>query len=113
MTATDTTAADTPATHIELAVTGMTCAACAMRIEKKLNRLDGVSATVNYATEKATVAVTDSMSRGRPSLRNIWCRNEPITPKASSAASSWRPGIQSWAATPVTATRPMTTLDPR
>ncbi|MCC6437216.1 MAG: cadmium-translocating P-type ATPase [Acidimicrobiales bacterium] len=37
----------------------MTCAECAMRIEKKLNRLDGVSATVNYATEKATVAVTD------------------------------------------------------
>ncbi|PKI91285.1 heavy metal translocating P-type ATPase [Actinomycetales bacterium SN12] len=35
----------------------MTCASCAMRIEKKLNRLDGVSATVNYATEKAQVVV--------------------------------------------------------
>ena len=33
----------------------MTCAACAARIEKKLNKLDGVSATVNYATSKATV----------------------------------------------------------
>ena len=33
----------------------MTCAACANRIEKKLNRLDGVTATVNYATEKANV----------------------------------------------------------
>ena len=33
----------------------MTCAACAARIEKKLNRLDGVTATVNYATEKASV----------------------------------------------------------
>ena len=32
----------------------MTCASCAARIEKKLNRLDGVTATVNYATEKAT-----------------------------------------------------------
>ena len=42
--------------HVELEVTGMTCAACAARIEKKLNRLDGVTATVNYATEKATVA---------------------------------------------------------
>ena len=40
---------------VELAVGGMTCASCAARIEKKLNRLDGVSATVNYATEKATV----------------------------------------------------------
>ena len=41
--------------RIELELTGMTCAACAARIEKKLNRLDGVTATVNYATEKASV----------------------------------------------------------
>ena len=41
---------------IELAIGGMTCASCAARIEKKLNRMDGVEATVNYATEKATVA---------------------------------------------------------
>jgi P-type Cu+ transporter len=40
---------------IELEVQGMTCASCATRIEKKLNRLEGVNATVNYATEKATV----------------------------------------------------------
>jgi Cu+-exporting ATPase len=40
---------------VVLAVTGMTCAACAARIEKKLNKLDGVVATVNYATAKATV----------------------------------------------------------
>ncbi|MET7423946.1 heavy metal translocating P-type ATPase [Dactylosporangium sp. NPDC005555] len=39
----------------ELAIGGMTCAACAARIEKKLNRLDGVEASVNYATEKARV----------------------------------------------------------
>lgn len=40
----------------ELAVGGMTCAACANRIEKKLNKLEGVTATVNYATERAIVA---------------------------------------------------------
>ncbi|MFM2184094.1 MAG: hypothetical protein RJB61_2388 [Actinomycetota bacterium] len=44
------------AATIDLDVTGMTCAACAMRIEKKLNRLTGVEATVNYATEQAHVA---------------------------------------------------------
>ena len=46
---------ETGQTRIELAIGGMTCASCAMRIEKKLNKLDGVTATVNYATEKAQV----------------------------------------------------------
>ncbi len=40
---------------VELDISGMTCASCAARIEKKLNRLDGVQASVNYATEKAFV----------------------------------------------------------
>ncbi len=43
----------------ELEIGGMTCASCANRIEKKLNKLDGVSATVNYATEKAKVTVPE------------------------------------------------------
>jgi Cu+-exporting ATPase len=43
--------------RIDLDIGGMTCAACANRIEKKLNRLDGVVATVNYATEKARAVV--------------------------------------------------------
>ncbi|MDH4143541.1 MAG: heavy metal translocating P-type ATPase [Acidimicrobiia bacterium] len=43
------------ADRVEFAVTGMTCAACAARVEKKLNRIDGVDATVNYATERAQV----------------------------------------------------------
>jgi Cu+-exporting ATPase len=48
--------ASTSATeHVELPITGMTCASCANRIERKLNKLDGVTATVNYATEKARV----------------------------------------------------------
>jgi Cu+-exporting ATPase len=41
--------------HMELPIEGMTCASCAARIEKKLNRLESVEATVNYATERATV----------------------------------------------------------
>ncbi len=40
---------------VELDISGMTCASCAARIEKKLNKLDGVQASVNYATEKARV----------------------------------------------------------
>ncbi|MET9319052.1 heavy metal translocating P-type ATPase [Streptomyces sp. NPDC003038] len=45
-----------PATEVELTIGGMTCASCAARIEKKLNRMDGVTATVNYATEKARIS---------------------------------------------------------
>ncbi|MFJ9702396.1 heavy metal translocating P-type ATPase [Streptomyces fradiae] len=46
--------------EVELAIGGMTCASCAARIEKKLNRMDGVEATVNYATEKAKVTYRDA-----------------------------------------------------
>ncbi|MEU8788900.1 heavy metal translocating P-type ATPase [Streptomyces sp. NPDC048643] len=42
--------------QVELSIGGMTCASCAARVEKKLNRMDGVTATVNYATEKARVS---------------------------------------------------------
>ena len=45
----------TQAEHLELPITGMTCASCASRIERKLNKLEGVEASVNYATERATV----------------------------------------------------------
>ncbi|MFE3018033.1 heavy metal translocating P-type ATPase [Streptomyces sp. NPDC059256] len=52
------------ATHqeVELAIGGMTCASCAARIEKKLNRMEGVEATVNYATEKAKVTFAGEVS---------------------------------------------------
>jgi len=46
----------------ELVLGGMTCASCAARIERKLNKLDGVTATVNFATEKARVSYPDSVS---------------------------------------------------
>ncbi|MEV6493706.1 heavy metal translocating P-type ATPase, partial [Actinoplanes sp. NPDC051633] len=48
--------------RIELSIGGMTCASCASRIEKKLNRMDGVTATVNYATEKAAVSYTGEVT---------------------------------------------------
>ncbi|MFE6871823.1 heavy metal translocating P-type ATPase [Kitasatospora sp. NPDC057692] len=57
-TATATTGQEDPTAvreRVELSIGGMTCAACAARIEKKLNRMTGVEATVNYATEKARV----------------------------------------------------------
>ncbi|MFC8094874.1 heavy metal translocating P-type ATPase [Streptomyces sp. NPDC057301] len=50
------------AAEVELAIGGMTCASCAARIEKKLNRMDGVEATVNYATEKAKVTYREDVT---------------------------------------------------
>ena len=47
---------------VELVIGGMTCASCAARVEKKLNKLDGVTATVNYATEKAKVSFGDGVT---------------------------------------------------
>ncbi|MFH8463774.1 heavy metal translocating P-type ATPase [Streptomyces sp. NPDC017991] len=66
-TSTSTTAAppadpaSQAASQVELTIGGMTCASCAARVEKKLNRMDGVTATVNYATEKAKVAYADGV----------------------------------------------------
>jgi Cu+-exporting ATPase len=54
-----------PVNALELPITGMTCASCANRIERRLNKLDGVSATVNYATEKARVEYEDSVEPER------------------------------------------------
>ncbi|MFF5126328.1 heavy metal translocating P-type ATPase [Streptomyces syringium] len=58
-----TTTTDTARTsRVELAIGGMTCASCAARIEKKLNRMAGVAATVNYATEKAQVTYGEGIA---------------------------------------------------
>lgn len=83
------TAARTP--RIELEITGMTCASCAARIEKKLNKLAGVAATVNYATEKAAVSVP----AGYDSRILIDEIERPVTPPPwrdvrRSATPSWR-----------------------
>ncbi|MEW2356031.1 heavy metal translocating P-type ATPase [Spirillospora sp. NPDC029432] len=48
--------------RIELAIGGMTCASCAARVEKRLNKLEGVTATVNYATEKAQVEYPEGVT---------------------------------------------------
>ncbi|MEV6617973.1 heavy metal translocating P-type ATPase [Streptomyces sp. NPDC051051] len=53
--------APSPVSEVELSIGGMTCASCAARIEKKLNRMDGVTATVNYATEKAKISYPDGI----------------------------------------------------
>ncbi|MFF8604535.1 heavy metal translocating P-type ATPase [Streptomyces sp. NPDC015346] len=55
MTSSSSTATPAPVLTTELTIGGMTCASCAARVEKKLNRMDGVTATVNYATEKARI----------------------------------------------------------
>jgi P-type Cu+ transporter len=49
---------------VDLQIGGMTCASCAARIEKKLNRMPGVQASVNYATEKAHVVLPDGTDVG-------------------------------------------------
>ena len=51
-------------TSVDLDIEGMTCASCAARIEKRLGRLDGVSATVNYATNRALVLAPQGITAG-------------------------------------------------
>ncbi|WP_353650248.1 heavy metal translocating P-type ATPase [Nakamurella sp. A5-74] len=53
---------DPSSRSIELEITGMTCASCANRIERKLNKMPGVEASVNYATEKAKVSAASDVS---------------------------------------------------
>jgi Cu+-exporting ATPase len=52
----------TATSPVELTIEGMTCASCANRIERKLNKLPGVTASVNYATESATVSLPDGLA---------------------------------------------------
>ncbi len=52
----------TTSTPIVLSLGGMTCASCALRVEKKLNKLPGVTATVNFATENATISLPQNLT---------------------------------------------------
>jgi Cu+-exporting ATPase len=56
------TTVDVPRKEVRLDLEGMTCASCVARIERKLNKLDGVDASVNFATEQATVQCDQSVS---------------------------------------------------
>src|SRR5689334_12984144 len=61
-----TATTETPFTrHVELEIGGMTCASCAARIEKRLNAIEGVTATVNFATEKASIDWVGGMAADR------------------------------------------------
>lgn len=70
--------------HIDLDIGGMTCASCANRIEKKLNKLEGISASVNYATEKAHVVDTvgTSVDELIAVVEKAGYSAEPILPKS-------------------------------
>ncbi|WP_168582892.1 heavy metal translocating P-type ATPase [Gephyromycinifex aptenodytis] len=83
-----------PTANLELSITGMTCASCANRIEKKLNKLPGVSATVNYATEKAKVTYdqqvnpSDLVSTVEQAGYGATLPPPPTPPRAPGAASA-------------------------
>ncbi|MEV6120014.1 heavy metal translocating P-type ATPase [Streptomyces sp. NPDC052077] len=77
--------------EVELRIGGMTCASCAARVEKKLNRMDGVTATVNYATEKARVSYPASTGVDdliATVVRTGYSAEPPPAPAPSPAPSS-------------------------
>jgi P-type Cu+ transporter len=79
-----------PVDRIELEIGGMTCASCAMRIEKKLNKVEGVNATVNYATEKARIEApegTDPASLIAIVEKTGYTAALPAPPEPEAAAS--------------------------
>ncbi|MGV9287645.1 heavy metal translocating P-type ATPase [Streptomyces sp. NPDC003719] len=95
-----TTTADTPTAtepdlaEVELLIGGMTCASCAARVEKKLNRMDGVTATVNYATEKARItypAATPVADLVATVVRTGYTAEEPAPPPEPAAGDDASP----------------------
>ena len=93
MTATVVGGTDAPQVRrVELDVSGMTCAACAARVENRLNKIDGVRASVNYATRVATV---DAPNPSPTTTCARWCAGRVTRPSRA-------------AATPITVLIPMT-----
>ncbi|MFJ2236948.1 heavy metal translocating P-type ATPase [Streptomyces sp. NPDC087859] len=88
MTATETPITPTTS-EVELLIGGMTCASCAARVEKKLNRMDGVTATVNYATEKAKVTFAQGVGVAdliATVVKTGYTAQEPTPPREETAA---------------------------
>ncbi|MFE9449265.1 heavy metal translocating P-type ATPase [Streptomyces sp. NPDC006739] len=84
-----------PASQVELLIGGMTCASCAARVEKKLNRMDGVTATVNYATEKAKVTYGDGVGVAdliATVVRTGYTAEEPPPPRPRPSADETSAG---------------------
>ncbi|WP_405932268.1 heavy metal translocating P-type ATPase [Streptomyces sp. NBC_00827] len=82
-----------PASEVELTIGGMTCASCAARVEKKLNRMDGVTATVNYATEKAKVSYPEGVRVAdliATVVKTGYTAEEPAPPRPEADASEER-----------------------
>ncbi|HEX2564440.1 MAG TPA: heavy metal translocating P-type ATPase, partial [Acidimicrobiales bacterium] len=78
-----TSHADPPARdHLDLPIVGMTCASCAARIERGLNGLDGVEATVNYVTEKASVDFDPTVATGDELVSTIQRLGYRVAPGA-------------------------------
>ena len=73
--------------HIELVVGGMTCASCAARVEEHLNGLDGMSATVNYATEKARVTYAGPAKDVVAAIEEIGYTAKPVPRPVVAVAS--------------------------
>ncbi|MER5616754.1 cation transporter, partial [Streptomyces sp. NPDC002215] len=84
------------AAEVELAIGGMTCASCAARIEKKLNRMDGVEATVNYATEKAKVSYRGEDISVQDLIATVektgYTAHEPAPPARTAEEGAGAPG---------------------
>lgn len=86
-------------TDVELTIGGMTCASCAARIEKKLNRMAGVTASVNYATEKAKVTYVDDV-RPTDLIATVEATGYTATLPKSPAASAEAADIEAGQARP-------------
>ena len=86
------------APELQLDLVGMTCASCANRIERGLNKLPGVEATVNYATERATVRLTPDAAAAADArldpdalvaaVEKAGYRASLVVPRSASAASA-------------------------
>ncbi len=112
--------AEQRADRVELLIGGMTCASCAARVEKKLNRMEGVTATVNYATEKARVSFGDGTA-----VRDLIATVEatgytaalpapplPATPAATATATDAHTSTAPGSATTGSAAAPRTSPGP-